>query len=90
MGAHHRRGDGHFYCFSYYFLAYVRGNKQMKTAEDEEFEMLERQLSGWRKRQIQTQKESIDKYDPSKVFLQAGWYSEEQLTNLVNKLKDKK
>ena len=62
----------------------------MKTAEDEEFEMLERQLSGWRKRQIQTQKESIDKYDLSKVFLQAGWYSEEQLTNLVNKLKDKK
>jgi len=62
----------------------------MKTAEDEEFEMLERQLSGWRKRQIQTQKEGIDKYDLSKVFLQAGWYSEEQLTNLLNKLKDKK
>jgi hypothetical protein len=41
-------------------------------------------------RQIETQKESIDKYDPSKVFLQAGWYSEEQLTNLLNKLKDKK
>jgi hypothetical protein len=62
----------------------------MKTAEDEEFEMIERQLSGWRKRQIETQKESIDKYDPSKVFLQAGWYSKEQLTNLLNKLKDKK
>ena len=62
----------------------------MKTEEDEAFERLERQLSGWRKRQIQTQKESIDKYDPSKIFLQSGWYSEEQLTNLVNKLKDKK
>jgi hypothetical protein len=65
-------------------------SQQLKTAEDEEFEMLERQLSGWRKRQIETQKEGIDKYDPCKVFLQAGWYSEEQLTNLVNKLKDKK
>jgi hypothetical protein len=60
----------------------------MKTAEDEEFEMLERQLSGWRKRQIEAQKEGIDKYDSSKVFLQAGWYSKEQLTNLLNKAKN--
>jgi hypothetical protein len=89
MGAHHCRGDGRFYYFSHYFLVNVRGDEQMKTAEDEEFEMLERQLSGWRKRQIQTQKEGIDKYDLSKIFLQAGWYSEEQLTNLLNKLKDK-
>jgi hypothetical protein len=90
MGAHHFRGDGRFYYFSHNLLVNVRGDEQMKTAEDEEFEMLERQLSGWRKRQIQTQKEGIDKYDLSKVFLQAGWYSEEQLTNLLNKLKDKK
>ena len=60
----------------------------MKTAEDEEFEMLDRQLSGWRKRQIEKQKEGIDKYDLSKIFLPAGWYSEEQLTNLLNKAKN--
>lgn len=28
-------------------------SQQLKTAEDEAFEMLERQLSGWRKRQIE-------------------------------------
>jgi hypothetical protein len=86
MGAHHCRGDGRFYYFSHNLLVNVRGDEQMKTAEDEEFEMLERQLSGWRKRQIQTQKEGIDKYDPSKVFLQAGWYSKEQLINLMTKM----
>jgi len=65
-------------------------NHQLKTAEDEEFEMIERQLSGWRKRQIENKIDSIEKYDPSKIFIQAGWYTKEQLTNLLNKLKDKK
>ena len=63
--------------------------KQLKTAEDEAFEMLDRQLSGWRKRQIQNTMDSTDKYDPSKIFIQAGWYSKEQLTNLLIKLKTK-
>ena len=61
-------------------------NQQLKTAEDEEFEMIERQLSGWRKRQIEQKMESIEKYDPSKIFIQAGWYSKEQLTNLITKM----
>ena len=64
--------------------------QQLKTAEDEAFEMLDRQLSGWRKRQIQNTMDSTEKYDPSKLFIQAGWYSKEQLTNLLNKLKVKK
>ena len=63
--------------------------QQLKTAEDEAFEMLDRQLSGWRKRQIESTMNSIEKYDPSKVFIQAGWYSKEQLLNLLKKI-DKK
>ena len=63
--------------------------QQLKTAEDEAFEMLDRQLSGWRKRQIQNTMDSIEKYDPSKLFIQAGWYSKEQLLNLLKKM-DKK
>jgi len=61
-------------------------NHQLKTAEDEEFEMIERQLSGWRKRQIENKIDSIEKYDPSKIFIQAGWYTKEQLTNLITKM----
>jgi U3 small nucleolar ribonucleoprotein component len=60
--------------------------KPKKTPEDEEFEALDRQLSGWRKRQIQNKMDSIEKYDPSKIFIQAGWYTKEQLTNLITKM----
>jgi hypothetical protein len=63
--------------------------QQLKTAEDEAFEALERQLSGWRKRQIEQKMDSIEKYDPSKIFIQAGWYSKEQLTNLITKMDQK-
>ena len=63
-------------------------NQQLKTAEDEEFERIERQLSGWRKRQIENKMDNIDKYDPSKIFIQAGWYTKEQLTNLMGKMKN--
>jgi hypothetical protein len=60
--------------------------KPKKTPEDEEFEALDRQLSGWRNRQIEKKIDSIKKYDPSKIFIQAGWYSKEQLTNLITKM----
>jgi len=57
--------------------------------EEEEFQMLERQLSGWRKRQIEKEKKEIDKYDPSKIFIQAGWYKKEEVLDMLKKFGDK-
>ena len=72
--------------------AYAEWTKKpmQKTPEDEEFEMIERQLLGWRKRQIVQKMDSIEKYDSSKIFIQAGWYSKEQLENLLIKVKEQK
>jgi hypothetical protein len=61
----------------------------MKTSEDEEFEMLERQLSGWRKRQIEIEKKDTEVYDPSKIFIKAGWYNKESVLDLLKKFEIK-
>jgi hypothetical protein len=60
----------------------------MKTT-DEEFEMLDRQLSGWRKRHINNRLEK-DVYDVDKLFIESGWYSEVQINNLLKNHKERK
>jgi len=47
----------------------------------------ENRQSGWRKRIINNKLEK-DVYDQNKLFLEAGWYSEEQLSILLNKHKE--
>ena len=88
MGAHPGRGHGRFYNVSHNFLVNVRGDEQMKTT-DKEFEMLDRQLSGWRKRHINNRLEK-DVYDVDKLFIESGWYSEGQINNLLKNHNERK